>query len=125
MKTGLWFDIEAGDTLTLTVTGKNRTNPQFVGGARYVPDVGDDEIWHATPGPYIHTFDEVSGNATVRIGLRFLTTKTRTATIAATVATADGDVREENSGVATFEFQLSGKKGGGMQRGTLVFVRKP
>lgn len=121
MRTGLWFGIEDGYQLTLSVKGQSSTNPQFVGGARFVPDQGPDEMWDVTPGPHVHTFG-ANGNATVRIGIRFISTAKRTATVEAKVTTPEGHAHKESGGSEVFSCSFSGKKGDGMQRGTLVFV---
>lgn len=122
MRTGLWFGISGGCQLTLSVKGRSTTNPQFVGGARFVPDQGDDEIWDVTSGPHVHTFAD-EGNATVRVGIRFISTARRTATVEAKVTTPHGHAHNESSGSEVWSLRISGKKGDGMQRATLVFVR--
>ena len=99
MRTGLWFRIKPGYQLSLSVVGENINNPQFVGGARYVPDMGADQMWDVTPGPYVFTFPDDDNNATVRVGIRFISSIKKKAIVSATITKPNGNTLKESSGV--------------------------
>lgn len=120
MTTGLWKNISNGASLTLEVRGKTPSDKDFVGGARFVPDVGEDEMWKVTKGP-IEKPIPGDMSATVRIGIRFESVSNQTVVVEATLRKADGSTHNDAKGNAVFTSELSGKQGEGMQRSTLVF----
>lgn len=124
MSTGLWFEVEDGFELVLSADAPSGQNRQFVGGARFVPNVGSDQMWDITPGPYQHTFKTGEGHSTVRIGLRFVSTEKATAVVKAMILDRSGNPHTDSYGNNEFVFTLSGRKGEGLKRGTLILIRK-
>jgi hypothetical protein len=124
MKTGLWLNIEDNYQLFVSARAPAGTSRQFVGGARFVPNTGPDQKWKITPGPYQHIFQPGNNHATVRIGLRFESAEVSTAEVKAWILDNNGDPYPDADGNNEYSVVLSGKKGDGLQRSTLILIRR-